>query len=468
MRKNSKKIKKNKHKVDKIGTTEDILGSRGGLAIFVRYLSSIGIFIHFGRMFGFMRRSRKGQAIPETFKQIVCFFIDGTSRHLTYFDKLKQDSGYAAVIESGEENLLSSHAVKRFFNKFQYPVIYHFRRLLQQLFIWRLNLMEPEVIELGIDTVVMNNDDALKRHGVKPTYKKKKGFQPLQMNWNGRFVDAVFRGGDKHSNHSDTVEKMIRKIVRLIRKRYRVDVPIIIRMDSGFFDQKIFAVCEDLGVGYITGGKLYDSTKSYVENCDASNWCRIGKGKDDWEYVEFADKRGTWDRFRRAFFCRYLYEESGQGIFEFARSDTIIYTNIGMGGQIDEHLKQAGLEEKMEGGQIVENYHQRGSDELVNRGLKDFHSEILPFKRFPPNTAWYYLMLISFFLFECFKEDVGKEVVGIRAYPTTVRRRLIDFACKIVHHAGQITLKVTESVWKNLKFPELWRRAGSNPAIQWV
>ena len=468
MNKTSKKAKKNKHKIGKIGTTDDILSSRGGLAIFVRYLFSIGIFVHLARMFGFMRKSRKGQEIAETFKQILCFFIDGTSRHLTYFDELKKDSGYAAVIESGQDNLLSSHAVKRFFKKFHFPMIYLFRRLLQQLFIWRLNLMEPEVIELGIDTMVMDNDDALKRHGVKPTYKKKKGFQPLQMNWNGRFVDAVFRGGDKHSNHSDTVEKMIRKIVRLIRRKYREDVPIIIRMDSGFFDQKIFAMCEELGVGYISGGKLYDNIKSYVENCEASSWHTYGKGKDSWEYVEFADKRGTWDRFRRAFFCRYLYEESGQGIFEFARSDTIIYTNIGMGGRIDDHIKQAGLEEKMEAPQIVENYHQRGSDELVNRGLKDFHWEQLPFERFASNTAWYYLMLISFFLLECFKEDVGYVVVGITAYPTTVRRHLIDFACKVVHHAGQITLKVTEAVWRNLKFPELWCRAGSSPAFHWA
>jgi hypothetical protein len=468
MKNYSEKRKKSKHKIDKIGTTDDILSSRGGLAIFVRYLYSIGIFIHFTRLFGFMRRSRKGQEIPETFKQILCFFIDGTSRHLTYFDELKRDQGYAAVIESGQKNLLSSHAVKRFFKKFQFPVIYHFRKLLQQLFLWRLNLMEPELIELGIDTMVMDNDDALKRHGVKPTYKKKKGFQPLQMNWNGRFVDAVFRGGDKHSNHSDTVEKMIRKIVRLIWKKYREDVPIIIRMDSGFFDQKIFKLCEELGVGYICGGKHYADIKSYVSDCDTSSWSIYGKGKDSWEYVEFADKRGNWDRFRRAFFCRYLYEGNGQGIFEFARSDTVIYTNLGMGGHVDDLLKQAGLEEKMEAPQIIENYHQRGSDELVNRGLKDFHCEQLPFKRFPSNTAWYYLMLISFFLLECFKEDVGHIVVGITAYTTTLRCRLIDIACKVVHHAGQITLKVTEAVWRNLKIPELWKRSSLAPQFNWV
>ena len=50
-----------------------------------------------------------------------------------------------------------------------------------------------------MDTMVLDNDDALKRHGVEPTYKKVKGFHPLQLNWDRYFVDAVFRGGKKHS-----------------------------------------------------------------------------------------------------------------------------------------------------------------------------------------------------------------------------------------------------------------------------
>ena len=111
-----------------------------------------------------------------------------------------------------------------------------FRRLLQKLFIWRLNITNPAVVELGIDTMVLDNDDANCRHGVKPIYKKKKGFQPLQMNCGRYFVDAVFRGGNKHSNHGDTVQKMITHMVNRIRKEYRNDVPIIIRIDSGFFD----------------------------------------------------------------------------------------------------------------------------------------------------------------------------------------------------------------------------------------
>ena len=99
--------------------------------------------------------------------------MDGTSRHITWFDHLKADEGYAGVI--GSSNLASSHTIKRLFSKFSFVRGFLFRRLLQHLFIWRLKITKPKVIMLGMDTMVLDNDDALKRHGVQPTYKKVKG-----------------------------------------------------------------------------------------------------------------------------------------------------------------------------------------------------------------------------------------------------------------------------------------------------
>ena len=88
-------------------------------------------------------------------------------------------------------------------------------------------------------------------HGVEPTYKKVKGFQPLQLNWDRYVVDAVFCGCKKHSNHGDTVDKMLRHMVKKIRSAYREDVPIIVRMDAGFYDNDLFDVCEELEIGYM-------------------------------------------------------------------------------------------------------------------------------------------------------------------------------------------------------------------------
>ena len=69
--------------------------------------------------------------------------------------------------------------------------------------------------------------------------------------------------------------------------------------------------------------------------------------------------------------------------------------------------------------------------------------EALPFKRFVPNAAFYYTMAVAFFLYESFKEDVTEPVVRITSYATTLRRKAIDFATKIVHTGGRTIPKVT-------------------------
>jgi len=176
-----KVVKADPYRIDGVQITSDCMTGRGGLALFARYLQCIGLYPQLDTFFGSIRKSAKGQPVVEIFKQIFCFFVDGTSRHLTHFDVIKQDEGYARAIESDPGRMLSSHAVKRFFRGFWWSRIYLFRYLLQRLFLWRLKRVAPEVVILGLDTMVMDNDEAQKRHGVKPTYKKVKGFQPLQM-----------------------------------------------------------------------------------------------------------------------------------------------------------------------------------------------------------------------------------------------------------------------------------------------
>ena len=56
----------------------------------------------------------------------------------------------------------------------------------------------------------------------------------------------MFRGGKKHTNHGNTVNEMLVHMARKIRKAYREEVPIIVRMYAGFFDDEVFKTCEQL------------------------------------------------------------------------------------------------------------------------------------------------------------------------------------------------------------------------------
>ena len=179
------------------------------------------------------------------------------------------------------------------------------------------------------------------------------------------------------------------------------------------------------------------------------------------------DRRGSWTESRRAIYCRPWYEGIQQ-LLDFARPDTVLYTNLGMGQKIDKFLTAVGQGEVVTAEKIIECAHGRGRDELVHRALKNFGHEELPFKRFAPNAAYYYTMALAFFIFETFKEDVCSEVAPVTAYATTIRRTIIDIAAKIVKTSGKIILKVTSATWNTLKLDVLWERSGSPPRFLWA
>ena len=451
----SMKNKSQTNRITDVDVTDDIITGRGGLALFVRYLANINIQPLLNESFGSLRKSAKGLSVTKIFQQIFCFLFDGTSRHISYFDSLAQDKGYAATIETNMKDMASSHTIKRFFALFAWCHSGLFRKILNQLFVWRLKLSLPRIVELAIDTMVMDNDEAQKRHGVQPTYKKKKGFQPLQMIWNRMIVDAVFRGGKKHSNYGNTVINMIQRMVPLIRSACGNKVFIVIRMDSGFLDEKILAVLDELAVGFIISGKMYNSVKEYVASRTTEKWGRYHHERQSWEYLEFAWGCDTWDHTYRTFYTRPIYED-GQGLLEFARPDNVIITNLDEDSPVLTNCTKAEREHWLKPETIIASHHSRGADELPHRGLKDFGFEQLPFKLFAANSAFYYCMLIAFLLFESFKKDVLKEVIPVTSYAKTVRRKLIDIAAKIVTTGHKIILKVSRTVMDTLQFTTLW------------
>ena len=87
MKRKRERSKEKTAQIAGVGITNDTLTSRGGLSLFVRYLDRIGVMSPMHRLFGGIRKSRKGTCVEEIFKQVLCNFVDGTSRHLVHFDR---------------------------------------------------------------------------------------------------------------------------------------------------------------------------------------------------------------------------------------------------------------------------------------------------------------------------------------------------------------------------------------------
>ena len=446
-------------KISNIGVTSDKISGRGGLFFILRYIENIHIYQLFEKYFVFLKSSQKGLSFTQFLKQVFAFFIDGTDMSMTSFDRRKSDEAYTALLENTSKQMASSHQIKRFFRKFIPVGNWLFRKILLHLFIWRLRIEQPNIIILFGDTMVLNNDDADKRQGVEPTYKRKKGFHPMQISWGPYLVDALFRTGSVHCNHGTDFIKAVTRLTQAIRKKYR-DVPIILLSDSGFMDDDNFCFFEEhLKIHYICSGKFYDDIKQYVTQLPVHTFSTYNQF---WQYIEFGNRLKSWETFRRCIFTTLTTEENGQMILEFARPDNLIYTNIGQNKLLDEKLIQAGGQKYLSPEGIIELNHQKGKGELVHRSEKEFATkEQLPFEQLGMNRAYYYFMVISHFLYEAYKRDVAYDILPVTSYPNTFRRVLVDFAAKIVSNGGKRILKVTQHIFDKLNIQGLWVRIGT-------
>jgi hypothetical protein len=204
-------------KITKISSTNDKISARGGLPFFLRYVGQTGLYtLISSSITPFFTQGNKGLQLQGFIKQLLAFFIDGTDMSMTGFDQRKEDEGYAALLEYDTGQLASSHQIKRYFGKLSIIGNVAYNKILNELFIWRLNIENPKIIELGIDTMVLDNDSAQKREGNEPTCKLKKGFQPLHICWGPFLIDVMFRKGGAHSNHGTDYTDRVRAIVKLV------------------------------------------------------------------------------------------------------------------------------------------------------------------------------------------------------------------------------------------------------------
>ena len=458
-------------KITKLAITNDKISARGGVCLYLRYVQNIKLYGLVAFAFSsFLTISSKGLQLQQFIKQMLAFFIDGTSMTMSGFDSKKRDVGYAALLENQVTEMASSHQIKRFFSKLSPINDFIFNKILHELFIWRLQLEAPKIIILGIDTMVMDNDDSQKREGNEPTYKKKKGFQPLHICWGPFLIDLLFRKGSAHSNHGTDYTDRVKVVVNLIRERYSKEVPIIICADSGFADQKAFDVFEEeLHIHYITTSRMYKDIREYAQAMNTEAYDEFTKGKAIWRYFEFANRRASWHRFRRSIFTTLSCDEQGQYVIGFDKTDTLIYTNIGSNEIADKRLRDAGGDNLFETSSIIHLSHKRGADELIHRSIKELATkEQLPFKKFGMNRAYYFLLVISHFIFESYKRDVTIDVIPETSYPNTFRRKLIDFASKITCGGRNVKLNVPREIYVAFSLELLWQRCQSPPILKYA
>lgn len=450
--------------INKIEITNENLTSRAGLNFFVKYLNQIKIISFITGLLSFLKKSSKGSKINDIFKQLLLFFADGTYNKINAFDRLINDECYATIIETSQKDMCSSSTIRRFFKKFNYIRLLILKKILKELFIWRIKIKKPKIIELFLDTFVLNNNDCKKREGVEHTYKKLKGFQPFNIIWNNLIVSTILRAGNRHGLSDDVVSDELISIIKIIRFKYSSTVPIIVKFDAGFLDKTLYNMLDKLNIYFIGVGKFFNETKniteSMVETLPKNEYCN---NENRYEYVEFGFRYDSWNNMYRAIYVELCNEDKQQKL-EFAREKTLIITNIKEYAETDERYVPE-LKNYYEAYNIIKTNHSRGGDELTHRGIKEFGTEQLPFQKFNQNAAFYYIMCISYFLFKSFQEDILDGLIPVGVYATKVRRNIFDIAGKIIKKSRKLILKITKAAYNYLEPEKLLKNIMNCPSL---
>ena len=440
-KKKSRSAKKDcRRKIKEIGITSNVLTSRGGLAPFANFLNGTGVCDELAKILADLRKSKKGIKLKEAFFQVLLFLADGTDSTLETFDRLQKNKAWNKL--HGCKKALGTAALKRLLHKAYTINIDDLRPLIRKIFLSALKAKNPSKVILFLDSSVYDNDGAKCRGGVQWTYKKKAGYHPINLIWDGIYVDTYFQAGSCSTNHNGIAIEMLKEITPMIRKVMGEEAQIIVRMDGGFYDQKIFAACDELNINFVCAGKKYSDHQDMAHR-NLNDFDGTYRKRDcSWKYISFQERRATWpeEMNYRALFLRPT-EENGEALLGL--DSRIILTNL--------------TEDDCSDTQLIDYDHSRGADELTHRAAKDFASERMPCLDFHSNQLWYTIGIIGFNLLQIFKRIIAG--LSWNCYPSTVRRKLFDLAGKIVYKGRSFTLKISQWKMRELNFDEIWQKS---------
>lgn len=444
-------------KINQVQYSEKILSSHAGLLPYSTFLETSGFIDTIHDVLKFSKGSRKGESVESIIKQILCFMADGRSKAISYFDHLGHDPGYAAALELEDTQLISSSVVKRIVAAIAKTISdndNNFRNILTALFRNQLRQSKPKSLVIGIDSMVLDNDLARKREGCKATYKKVAGYHPLHAVWNGYYIDAIFRPGNHHSNHENQTVGMIEHLTSIIHEELGKDVMIVFRMDSGYFDQKIMECCENLGVKYLISAKdgnsgIWEGAQEIEPSC----WKTYDNNKRKWLYCSYDFQLKSWDKLRKFYQLIPCFdkEETMQQLMSFGRVISLLVTNLD-----ESDLLVIGKKSERDWrAELIFLHHDRGTDELAHRRIKEFGGESLPFEKYKNNLVWYYFRMLAQNSHLYFVENVLMRFDTGREYVSTTRRMLFQIAGHIVRTGNQIRLHINRRVGEAVKFIEI-------------
>ena len=166
--------------------------------------------------------------------------------------------------------------------------------------------VKTEIVDIDstVKTVFGNQEGTSK--GYNPEKKGAKSYHPLLafLDSTKECILSYFRPGDAYT--ANNAAEFVRHISGILHTNWK---RLVFRMDSGFYDGKIFSAVEKIKDALFIVKAKIRNISTFLE---CREWKEV-KGRQGWEQTEFYYKATTWDKSRRFIAVRKLIRIETEG-----------------------------------------------------------------------------------------------------------------------------------------------------------
>lgn len=299
-------------------------------------------------------------------------------------------------------------------------------------------------LTLDIDSSLVEAD----KKEAKKTYAGFDGYNPV-LAWLDEpnvFLSGVFRPGNS------SPQSHLRSLLGQCRKLLPQGVKLRVRSDSAAYRLDVMSYCLKHGAEFSITADLDVAVREAIDDIPEGKWQLVVRGEETFLLAETIHVPGGSTSHLPLPALRLIVKRKLSGQLELFKDP------------IRHHAIIANLPETMDTLEVLDHHNDRGRMEKAIGELKDgFGLERLPCGQLMANAAYLQVCLIAYNLVQTFKSCALPQ--SWRKFEIkNLRFRLLCRAAKLVSHAGQTVLKLSQS-YAHFEVFERARWAVLSPAL---
>lgn len=417
--------------------TNKEISAWGGLSILKKMLDKSGFLTFLSEVPLPVQGSNRGHDPIQLIVQFMSSVWCGANRY-SHLDVMRFDTTILKLFGWGKKP--EHKAFQRYFNKFNIGIS---SVVFEKLYTWFFTNLHHDNFTLDIDSSVLTRygEQQAANKGYNKSKPGRNSHHPLMAFISDFDIVANFWLRPGNSSASNNFQAFLEETLRFIKDK-KVG---LLRLDSGFYDQKIFQYLETTNpLNYIVATPMYTAIQRKIHA--QNQWVEVEKGLD---IVEFQYQAKEWEHSRRMIAVRRLLKDHPKSV---GKQLSLFADEIEINGyRYTCYITSLDLPMA----EVWRLYRGRANCENKIKELKyDYGLDKINEQSFDATEATLRFMTIAYNLMSLFKLLVINSPVKNRL--STLRHKLLAIPATITQKGDKIIIEMALQMQRRAWIKKLW------------